>query len=49
MYSGVSFGDNFIFRYNLSLNVIDLIIPGVIHFDFLCLCLFILTFLSAYI
>ena len=26
-------------RYNVSLNVIDLIIPLVIQFDFLCLCL----------
>ena len=25
--------------YSLSLNLMDLIIPKVIHFDFLCLCL----------
>ena len=27
------------FMYSLSLNLMDLIIPKVIHFDFLCLCL----------
>ena len=29
----------FSFMYSLSLNLMDLIIPKVIHFDFLCLCL----------
>ena len=29
----------FSFKYKLSLNLIDLIIPFVIQYDFLCLCL----------
>ena len=38
-----SMGFFFSFKYKLSLNLIDLIIPFVIQYDFLCLCLSNLT------
>ena len=46
MYSGVSVVVCFNSAYNLSLYLIDLIMPLVIQLDFLCLCLWNLTSLT---